>query len=86
MRQLNHLVLKTDFIILHIKAIRSLSATPEQIREVTEYTLSNGGIDYAVRKMHELKVQAINALPDFISEELRTAFTSYLELIINRSK
>ena len=70
----------------HIKAIRSLSATPEQIREVTEYTLSNGGIDYAVRKMQELKDQALNALPASISVPLRTAFTSYLELIINRSK
>ena len=70
----------------HIKAIRSLSATPDQIREVTEYTLSNGGIDYAVRKMQELKDQALNALPASISVPLRTAFTSYLELIINRSK
>ena len=70
----------------HIKAIRSLSATPEQIREVTEYTLSNAGIDYAIRKMHELKSQALNVLPASISETLRTAFTSYLELIVNRSK
>ena len=70
----------------HIKAIRSLSATPDQIHEVTEYTLSNGGIDYAVRKMQELKDQALNALPASISVPLRTAFTSYLELIINRSK
>ncbi len=70
----------------HIKAIRSLSATPDQIKEVTEYTLSNGGIDYAVRKMDELKKQAIQGLPAFISTDLRTAFESYLELITNRAK
>ena len=70
----------------HIKAIRSLSATPEQIREVTEYSVSNGGIDYAIRKMHELKNQAINALPASVPATLRTAFISYLELIVNRSK
>ena len=70
----------------HIKAIRSLSATSEQIREVTEYSVSNGGIDYAVRKMNELKDQAINALPASIPETLRTAFISYLELIVNRSR
>ena len=69
-----------------IKAIRSLSATPEQIREVTEYSVTNGGIDYAVRKMQELKDQAINALPTSIPAFLRTAFISYLELIVNRSK
>ena len=70
----------------HIKAIRSLSATPEQIREVTEYSVSNGGIDYAIRKMNELKDQAINVLPSTIPETLRTAFISYLELIVNRSR
>ena len=69
----------------HIKAVRSLSATPQQIREITDYTLSNGGIEYAVSKMEELKKQAIQGLPAFISPELRTAFESYLELITNRS-
>ena len=70
----------------HIKAIRSLEATPTQIREVTEYSVSNGGIDYALKKMEEFKTQAIQGLPSFISADLRTAFTSYLELITNRSK
>ena len=70
----------------HIKAIRSLEATPDQIREVTEYSVSNGGIDYALDKMEELKRQAIQGLPAFISPALRAAFTSYLELITNRSK
>ena len=70
----------------HIKAIRSLEATPEQIREVTEYSVSNGGIDYAISKMEELKKQAIQGLPSFIPNDLRTAFTAYLELITNRPK
>ena len=70
----------------HIKAIRSLSATPEQIREVTEYSVSNGGIDYAVRKMQELKDHAIKSLPATIPSPLRTALISYLEVIVNRSK
>ena len=70
----------------HIKAIRSLSATPEQIREVTDYTLSNGGIEYAVHKMDVLKKQAIQGLPAFISPDLRGALTGFLELITNRVK
>ena len=70
----------------HIKAVRSLSATPDQIKEITEYTLSNGGIDYALVKMEELKKQAIQGLPAFVSTDLRIAFESYLELITNRSK
>ena len=70
----------------YIRAIRSLEATPEQIREVTEYSVSNGGIEYALSKMEELKKQAIQGLPAFISPELRSAFIAYLELITNRSK
>lgn len=70
----------------HIKAIRALEATPEQIREVTEYSVSNGGIDYALAKMDELKKQAIQGLPAFISPELRNSFECYLELITNRVK
>lgn len=70
----------------HIKSIRSLEASPIQIREVTEYSVSNGGIDYAYAKMEELKNQALQGLPAFISPQLRTAFTSYLGLIISRSR
>ena len=70
----------------HIKAVRSLSATPEQIRDITDYTLFNGGIDYAIAKMEELKKQAITGLPAFVSDELRNSFECYLELITNRSK
>ena len=70
----------------HIKAIRSLDATPQQIKEVTDYTVSNGGIEYAEHKMEELKKQAIQGLPAFLSDELRCAFISYLELITNRAK
>lgn len=71
---------------LHIKAIRSLSASPEQISQVTDYTVSHGGIDYAVAKLEVLKKQAIAVLPAFISQDLRTAFVNYLDLITNRSR
>lgn len=70
----------------HIKAIRSLSATPNQIKEVADYTVSNGGIEYAINKMDELKKQAIQGLPALIPSRLRDALVSYLELITNRAK
>jgi len=70
----------------HIKAIRSLQATPDQIREVTECSVSNGGIDYAFAQMELLKKQALQGLPSFIAPEFRAAFTAYLELITNRAR
>ena len=70
----------------HIRSIRSLEATPAQIREVTQFSVSCGGIDYAIAKMEELKKQAIQGLPAFLSPDLKSAFTAYLELITNRAR
>lgn len=70
----------------HIQAIRSLSATPEQIADVTDFAVSNGGIQYAESKMKELRDKALSALPESLSPELKLAFSSYLDLIITRSK
>lgn len=67
-----------------IKSIRSLEAGPDIIRKVTEYTLSNGGIEYAVSRMMELKRQAMSVLPASMTQELRCSFQSYLDLITDR--
>jgi octaprenyl-diphosphate synthase len=66
--------------------VRSLSATQDQIEEITNYTIANGGIEYAEAKMQELKKQAISLLPAYISNDLRQAFITYLDIIINRKK
>lgn len=67
-----------------IKSIRSLSASPETIEEVTLYSISNGGLDYAVNKMQELKSQALSALPSNLQPDLKAAFSAFLDLITDR--
>ena len=69
-----------------IKTIRSLEATPDLIHEVAEYSLSNGGIEYAIDKMDQLKKQAIAGLPASIPSDLRDSLVSYMDLITNRVK
>lgn len=71
---------------VHISAVRSLQATQQQIEEITDYTIQNGGIEYAEKKMQELKEQAISLLPAHISDDLRQALVTYLNIIINRKK
>lgn len=71
---------------LYVQNVRSLSATQDQIEEITNYTIANGGIEYAEAKMQELKKQAISLLPAYISNDLRQAFITYLDIIINRKK
>ena len=71
---------------MYIQNVRSLSATNDQIEEITDYTIQNGGIEYAEAKMQELKKQAISLLPAYISDDLRRALQTYLDVIINREK
>lgn len=70
----------------HILAIRSMCATPEQIREITEYTVSNGGISYCESRMNELKEEAMSALPSSVPSEYVDYFRNYLEFITHRQK
>lgn len=68
----------------HITAIRTLSAPPSIINEVTEYTISNGGIEYSVKTMKKLKGKAMDAISGFVSDDYLNAFRAYLELITDR--
>lgn len=70
----------------HILAIRSLCATPQQIREVTEYAVSNGGITYCESRMKELKDEAMSVLPSSIPSGYLDFFRNYLEFITHRQK
>jgi octaprenyl-diphosphate synthase len=70
----------------HINDIRSLTATPEQIKEVTDYTFFNGGITYAEKKMKEFENKAMSLLPASISDEFRDTFRAYFDIIVNRQR
>ena len=70
----------------HIKSIRSLSATSEQLSEVKEYTVSNGGIAYSIGKMEELRNKALSILPSLVSSDEFGSFKNYLEFITDRQK
>ena len=67
-----------------IKSIRSLNASPDVIAKVTEFSISNGGIDHAMEVMNSLKTEAFAALPSSLSSTLRDAFKAYLDLITDR--
>ena len=70
----------------HINDIRALTATHEQIKEVTEFTFFNGGITYAEKKMKEFENKAMSLLPASISDEFRDTFRAYFDIIVNRQR
>jgi octaprenyl-diphosphate synthase len=69
-----------------IKDIRSLSATPEQIRKVSDYTVFNGGISYSESRMEELREEAMSFVPSSVPGDWKVCFSDYLEFITHRQK
>lgn len=69
-----------------IDLVKSCSASDDLISEITDFTIKNGGIQYAENKMKELKSQAISILPSRIPDNIRKALSCYLDLIIDRQK
>lgn len=69
-----------------IDLVKSCTASDELISEISDFTIKNGGIQYAENKMEELKSFAFSILPSHIPDDIRNSFTCYLDLIINRQK
>lgn len=64
--------------------IKSGEATVEEMDRLVNYIKSNGGIDYAIRKMQELHnkgLKMINSLPD---SPIRTSLVGYINYIVDR--
>ena len=70
----------------YIKSVRSCSADESMRREITEYTVENGGVRYAEERMREISASAMRSLPSDMSSDLRIAFRDYVSLILNRTR
>ena len=66
--------------------IRALEASDEEISHFIAYIKENGGIDYATKVMKEYRNKALAVLPESISEELKSALTSFIDYVIERNK
>lgn len=64
--------------------VKQLSASPEEIEQLINYTIENGGITYAQQKMQELHSQSVQYINSISQPEIRKALTAYLDYCINR--
>lgn len=61
--------------------------THEEIRRLVDFTKANGGIEYAERKMLELRQKCLEFIDsESVSDEIRTSLTSYIDYVIQREK
>ncbi|MBR1594400.1 MAG: polyprenyl synthetase family protein [Alloprevotella sp.] len=66
--------------------VKALEATSEDIRQLTEFTKQNGGIDYAHNAMESLRSEALPLITNMTSDEdVRNALTLYLDYTIRRT-
>ena len=66
--------------------IRGMEATKDEISSFVETVKKEGGIDYAMKVMHDYRDMALAALPEYIPQEIRLALTAYIDYVIERNK
>ena len=51
-----------------------------------EYTKSHGGIEYAERRMEELRLKCMEYIENAVSDEgIKCALTAYIDFVIERN-
>lgn len=67
------------------KAVKNLSATESEISQLVDYTLQNGGIEYAEKRMFELAEEAKELLSVFPDSDVKSALLSYVDYVARRT-
>ncbi len=89
------LTLPVLYVLLHrqneemlalVPKVKSLTATPDEIARLIEFTKENGGIEYAENVMMRYKEDALLLLSEVRNEPVRRALTAYIEYVIERNK
>lgn len=67
------------------KAVKNLSATESEINQLIDYTLQNGGIEYAEKRMFQLADEAKDLLSVFPDSIVKSALLSYVDYVARRT-
>ncbi|MGM9698820.1 MAG: polyprenyl synthetase family protein [Prevotella sp.] len=69
------------------RKVKSGDVSQEEISRLVAFTKANGGIEYAERKMLELRKKCMQYIDsEAVSEEIRISLTSYIDYVIQRKK
>lgn len=67
--------------------VKAGTVSAEEIARLVAFTKANGGIEYAERRMEELRQEALRFLSEEVSDdEIRQSLTAYLDFVIARNK
>jgi octaprenyl-diphosphate synthase len=68
------------------KAISQNHGNSESINQIVSFVHSNGGIDYAIKKMNEYRDKSLQILQNFEDNEARRSLTELVNYTIERNK
>ena len=69
------------------RKVKRNDVTRYEIARLVDFTKNNGGIEYAERKMLELRQKCMEFVDsESVSEEIRTSLTAYIDYVIQRNK
>ena len=66
--------------------VKKGEADRAEIEALIAFAKQNGGIEYAERKMQELRSQAYSAIASFKNEAVRKSLEQYIDFVIDRQK
>lgn len=66
--------------------VKKGEADRAEIEVLIAFAKQNGGIEYAERKMSELRAQALAAIASFKNETVRKSLEHYIDFVIDRQK
>ena len=77
----------TDYEAMHALAhkVKSGSINRDEIAVLVEFTKQNGGIDYARQKMNEIGNDVQTYIDQYVKDDLKEAFSAYLDYVIQRN-
>lgn len=64
--------------------IKAGTATPDDIARLVAYTKASGGIEYAERRMLQLRDEALSLLPQWQDPAVREALDGYIHFVVER--
>ncbi len=67
------------------KAVKNLSATESEINRLIDYTLQNGGIEYAEKRMFQLADEAKELLSVFPDSDVKSSLFAYIDYVARRT-
>ena len=77
----------TDYEAMHALAhkVKAGTINRDEIAVLVEFTKQKGGIDYARQKMIEIGNDVQKYIDQYVKDDLKEAFSAYLEYVIQRN-